>query len=146
MKDILLKIVGAHGYDEVEDEPLEFVTEGKIGQEDDGVFLEYEESELSGMEGCITRVNISDSKVTINRKDEDGETIGSLVFEKGNRHEGEINTPMGPIKVEILAEEIKNDITYEKEGKIEVDYFISLEGIGESKSAINMSVMQQDNK
>ncbi len=141
MKEILIKIVGNHGYDENDDEPLEFLTEGKMDRDEEGLFIEYEESELSGVPGCITRVVISQTTVTMKRKDELGETVGSLVFEEGIRHDGEIQTPMGPLKLEILTENIHNTITYDNKGDISVDYMMSLQGIGESRSSINMSIL-----
>ena len=140
MKDVLVKIVGAHGYGEDED-PIEFMSEGKMGKYEDGIFIEYEESELAGMPGCVTRVEITGPVISVVRKDKAGGILGTLTFEKGNRHEGEIETPMGPIKVEILADNVSNNVTYENKGGIVVDYTVSLQGIGESRSSLNMTIL-----
>ena len=51
MKDIMLKIIGKQVTSESEEEQLEFVTEGKYYVKGDSVYLLYDESEFSGMEG-----------------------------------------------------------------------------------------------
>ena len=42
MKDITLKIVGKQIYKDVEEEQIEFVTEGKLYEKGDSLYLIYE--------------------------------------------------------------------------------------------------------
>lgn len=49
MKDITLKIVGKQIYRDVEEEQIEFVTEARLYEKGDSLYLIYEESEFSGM-------------------------------------------------------------------------------------------------
>ena len=67
MKDVRLKIVGKHIYEDVEEDQLELVTEGKLYQRGNNIYLTYDESEFSGMEGCRTRLTLSDNVVRMTR-------------------------------------------------------------------------------
>ncbi len=143
MKNVLIKIIGTHGYDEETDEPIELVSEGKIDQDKEGLFVEYEESEISGSPGSITRVYIKDSTVTMRRKDESGNTVGNLVFEKGKRHEGDLTMFFRTMNVEILASSIENTITYNDPGRLDIEYDIAIAGLSSSSSKISIEVLKE---
>ncbi len=143
MKDVVIKIIGTHGYDEETDEPVELVSEGKIGQDKEGLFVEYEESEISGSPGSITRVYIEDSIVTMRRKDENGNIVGNLVFEKGKRHEGDLTMFFRTMNVEILANKVENTINYDKPGRLEIEYDIAIVGLSSSSSKISIEVIDE---
>ncbi|MBR4150219.1 MAG: DUF1934 domain-containing protein, partial [Firmicutes bacterium] len=55
MKDIILKIKDNDG--------IEFVTEGKLFTRGSTTLIQYEESELSGLEGCTTSLTITPNRV-----------------------------------------------------------------------------------
>ena len=50
MKDITLKIIGKQSYDDMEEEQMEFVTDGRFYVRGGSAYIIYDESEVSGLE------------------------------------------------------------------------------------------------
>jgi len=142
MKDIMLKIIGKQVSFDSEEEQLEFVTEGKYYVKDDSVYLLYDESEFSGMEGCTTSLKITGDKIKMQRF---GESIGidtEIEFEKGKRFNGYYNTPFGSVEMEVLTNDVINRIeTKEGRGTLNIDYHISLRGLTESRSILDIEII-----
>lgn len=142
MKDITLKIVGKQIYRDVEEEQIEFVTEGKLYEKGDSLYLIYEESEFSGMPGCKTSIKVTGDSLRMKRLgtyDASGNT--AIQFEKGKRYRGLYDTPYGAIEMEVLTNNFKKNLDSEGKGTIDIDYNISLKGLSESRSTINIEVM-----
>lgn len=147
MKDIMLKIIGRHvvhekGRDEEED-VLEFMTEGQLYEKGDALYLLYKESDLSGMEGCTTSLKITDDKVRMKRFGHALPIDTVIEFEKGKRFEGYYDTPFGAIELEVLTNDIENHISSseDKKGMLAIDYHISLRGMSEGRSKLNIEVL-----
>ena len=69
MKNITLKIKGSYVYDEAhEEDQIELITEGKMYVKGDVIYLTYDESQLSGMDGCKTRLKLDGDSVSMTRK------------------------------------------------------------------------------
>lgn len=147
MKDIMLKIVGRNivhekGQDEEED-VLEFMTEGQLCEKGDSLYLLYEESEFSGMEGCTTSLKITGDKVRMKRYGHSLPIDTVIEFEEGKRFEGYYDTPYGAIEMEVLTNTIENSISSseDKKGVLAIDYHISLRGMSEGRSKLNIEVL-----
>lgn len=142
MKDIMLKIVGKQVISEAEEEQLEFVTEGKYYVKGDSVYLLYDESEFSGMEGCTTSLKITGENIKMKRF---GETIGidtEIEFEKGKRFKGYYDTPFGSVEMEVLTNDVVNNIIEtEGKGRLNIDYNISLKGLSEGRSILDIEII-----
>ena len=145
MKDIMLKIIGNQlsGLDDNVDQGdrLEFITEGQFMQKENALYLLYEESELSGMEGCTTSLKIFDGKVKMRRY---GAKIGfdtAIEFEQGKKFKGYYGTPYGSIEMEILTNKIDNNITADGQGTLGIDCSISLKGLSESRNKLQIEIM-----
>lgn len=140
MKDITLKIVGTQNFDDKEEEQMEFVTDGRFYTRGGRAYIIYDETELSGMEGCKTTIRVDDNSVRLKRS---GEGFGSeLYFEKGRRSSSVYQTPYGPMGVEVLTDYVRNDLNMEEgRGSVAVQYQISLEGLAEGKNRITIDVM-----
>lgn len=48
---------------------------------------------------------------------------------------------MGPVDIEILTNEFENSMTAEGTGKVSVDYSISLKGLTEGRSKLDIEFM-----
>jgi len=142
MKDIMLKIVGKQIKTEKEEEQLEFVTEGKYYVKGDSVYLLYDESQFSGMEGCTTSLKITGDKIKMKRF---GEVIGldtEIEFEKGKRFKGYYDTPFGSVEMEVLTNQVVNNIEkVEGKGSLNIDYHISLRGLSEGRSILDIQII-----
>ncbi|MBR0599205.1 DUF1934 domain-containing protein [Sinanaerobacter chloroacetimidivorans] len=142
MKDIMLKIVGKQVTIDSEEEQLEFVTEGKFYEKDDSVYLLYDESQFSGMEGCTTSLKITGDTIKMKRY---GDVIGidtEIEFEKGKRFKGYYDTPFGSVEMEVLTNDVVNNIIKnEGKGSLNIDYHISLKGLSEGRSILDIQII-----
>lgn len=143
MKDILLKIVGRQiNRHDVEDDAIEFITEGKFYEKGNSVYLLYEESELSGMEGVTTSLKITGDKIRMKRFGDDIVIDTVIEFEKGKRFTGFYDTPFGSFEMEVMTNSIENNIDKMKiKGHLDIDYNISLKGVSEGRSLLNIQIM-----
>lgn len=143
MKDILLKIIGKQvTANDIEEDILEFMTEGKLYEKDGAMYLLYKESELSGMEGCTTTLKIKDGLIRMRRFGEQIPIDTVIEFEKGRRFEGFYDTPFGAVEMEVLTNDIVNNLTYENgKGTLNIDYDISLRGLTEGRSKLDIEII-----
>jgi uncharacterized beta-barrel protein YwiB (DUF1934 family) len=141
MKDIVLKIIGKQLSRDTEEVQMEFVTEGQIYEKDEALYLVYEESEFSGMPGCMTMLEFVGDEITMSRYT-DGEGFETEIkFQEGKRFTGYYDTPYGAVEMEVLTNEIKNDLCVSGQGSVNIDYHISLKGLSEGRNKLNIEVM-----
>lgn len=141
LKDVTIKIVGKHIHDNVDEEQMELITEAQMYERNGILYLIYSESEFTGMEGIKTRLSLKEDSLKLSRIDKDVSVGSEMRFEKGKRFEDRYQTPMGPVAVEILTNKFENSMTTEGEGKLSVDYSISLKGLTEGRSRLDIEFM-----
>jgi uncharacterized beta-barrel protein YwiB (DUF1934 family) len=145
MKDIMLKIIGNQitedGAQSDGSAVMEFITEGRFYQKGDSVYLVYDESEFSGMEGCTTSLKITGDKIRMKRYGEDVGIETAIEFERGKRFNGFYDTPMGSVAMEVLTNEVTNRITRGGKGSLDIDYHVSLKGLTESRSKLSIEII-----
>lgn len=140
MKDVTLTIKGMHIYEDMEDDQMEFVTEGKLYDRNGTIYLTYDESYLTGLDGCKTRLALEKERVRMTRR---GKAVGidtEIHFEKGKRYQGYYDTEFGPVEMEVLTNDLENSVTSEGLGDVHIDYNISLKGLAEGRSRLNINV------
>ncbi len=141
MKETMVKICANQISDEAGEDYMEFMTEAKLYEKNGAIYVIYEESEVSGIPGCRTRLKLKGDKVQMKRFGE-GHGIGNEIkFEKGKRFTGFYPTPIGPVEIEILTNSLENNITYEDKGTLDIDYSISLKGLMEGRNRLNITLM-----
>ena len=143
MKEVMIRIQGKQVTRESGEDEMEFMTEGKLYRRGNTTYLLYEESELSGVPGCKTRLRLRDGEIQMKRFGEGAEAGNEIVFEKGKRNVGFYDTPFGPIEIEILTNNLSSTVSEEGCGELEIDYEVSLKGLLEGRNKINITVMQQ---
>ena len=142
MNKVMLKIDAKQESGQGEEDMMELVTDGTSYFKDGATYLVYEESELSGMDGCVTTLIIKDGTVTLKRY---GAASHELQFEQGEKFTGLYETPMGFVDMEILTNKVKNTLNEDAtEGKISIEYEISLRGLMEARNKLNIEVMKTD--
>lgn len=141
MKEIMVKITGRQISSDTGEDSMEFITEAKLYKRGEALYLIYEESELSGIPGCKTRLKLKGNQVQMKRFGE-GAGIGNEIrFEKGKRYTGLYDTPFGAIQMEVLTNEIENTLSEEGKGELDIDYSISLKGLLEGRNQLNITLM-----
>ncbi len=137
MKDIMLKITGKTAD---KDDGIEFVTEGVLYSKGPLLLIEYPESELSGLEGCTTRLTVSKNKIRLRRTGEPLAVDTVMEFEKGKRFLGYYETPYGPMGMEILTNNIEKNVSGDGEGRLSIDYSISLKGLSDARKTLDIEL------
>ena len=141
MKEIMVKIKGQQVSPDIGEDEMEFVTEAKLYERGKSIYLIYEESELSGVPGCKTRLKLNGGQVQMKRFGE-GAGIGNEIrFEKGKRYTGLYDTPFGAIEIEVLTNKLENTLSAEGGGQLDIDYSISLKGLIEGRNKLNITLM-----
>lgn len=142
MKDIMLRIIGKQiSTDAAHEDQIEFITEGKIFEKNQATYLVYEESEVSGMPGCKTSLKLKGDIIKMKRF---GDNVGLdtvIEFQKGVRYEGFYDTPFGAIEMEVLTNDLVNNLTPDGKGSIDIDYHVSLKGLSEGRSKLNIQII-----
>jgi len=141
MKDIMVKITGSQVIADSGEDGMEFITEAKLYEKNEALYLIYEESELSGVPGCKTRLKFKGDKVHMRRYGTGQGTGSEIRFEAGKRYSGFYSTPFGPLEIEVLTNKLENTLSAEGKGQLDIDYSISLKGLMESRNKLNITLM-----
>lgn len=123
-----------------EDEKIEFVTEGKMYERAGAVYLVYEESELSGVPGCITTLRFRKHSLRMKRLGSNVGYEGELLFEKGKHYLGEYDTPYGSIQIDLLTNEVAGSVDRNGNGRITIDYQISMGSVESGRDTLVIDV------
>ena len=124
-KNVILSIRGQQTFDNNSDpEVIELVTEGTLTPHEGGRYtVRYQESELTGLEGTQTTIQVGGDSVTILRE---GQVNSQMVFEEGRRHLTMYNTPYGALSIGVNTRKMKVDLD-ETGGSIEIDYALEVD-------------------
>lgn len=119
-------------------ESVELITQGEYHQEGNEYFAEYEESEISGMEGTKTIMKINEDTLRILRS---GTTTSDLMFKKGTDHVSLYNTPFGTLEVLIKPRKVDIDMD-ENGGNVKLEYKMEAFGLDAIENALELSIKQ----
>ena len=135
MDKLMIKVVGIQKDFQGEENTIELTTEGKVYEKNNALYLVYEETEISGMEGSTTTLKIeSEGRVSMKRY---GSADSQMIFEEGKRYSGMYKTPYGNFNMEIKTTMLKLAIESEKKkGKIEIAYHMLISGLAETYNTL----------
>ena len=121
-KDVVISIKGMQKYEDADPDVIELVTAGRLMRDDAGYTLTYQESELTGLEGTLTTIQVEaeGELVTLMRV---GEVNAQMVFQEGRRHLSMYNTPYGAMAIGVNTRHLLADLN-DQGGDIEIDYAI----------------------
>lgn len=141
MKKMIINIVTTQVNNVSEEkETIELITEGNYYEDEGGFRLVYDETELSGLEGTTTTLNIGENKVVMSRC---GSTSSVMEFEKGKRYQTLYQTEFGSMYMEMKTTNIdvltkKNPLTID----IRIDYDIIVKNMFEGKNQMHITAKQ----
>ena len=123
-KDVVISIKGMQRYEDASPDTIELVTEGRLARDGSGSYtLSYQESELTGLEGTLTTIQVEGEQVTLMRA---GEVNSQMVFQEGRRHLSMYNTPYGAMAIGVNTRHLLADLN-DQGGDIEIDYAIEID-------------------
>lgn len=140
MKDIVLKITGKQLIGTENQDSIEFVTDGKLYFRGGAMYIVYDESELSGFEGCRTTIRLRGSEIQLKRFGEGAGFDTTLEFREGKRLTSKYETPYGVFDVEVLTKHVENGLMEDGTGRVSIDYDISISGLTEGRNALELEV------
>ena len=122
-KEVVISIKGVQKYEGTAPDTMELVTKGRLSRVGESYTLSYQESELTGLEGTLTTIQVDGGQVTLMRV---GEFNSQLVFQEGRRHLSMYNTPYGAMSIGVNTRHLMASLT-DQGGDIEVDYTIEVD-------------------
>lgn len=135
--NVIISIKGTQFSAEGGPDEMELVTAGVLSREgEDRYTISYEESELTGLEGTTTVVQVDGPRVTLMRE---GSINSQMVFEEGQRHLSMYETPYGSLSVGILTRRMRSTLG-ESGGDLEIDYSIEIDHLLAGQNLFRMNV------
>ncbi len=122
-KEVVISIRGMQEYEGAPPDVVELVTEGRLTRDGESYTLSYQESELTGLGGTLTTIQVEAEQVTLLRV---GEYNSQLVFQEGRRHLSMYNTPYGAMAIGVHTRHLLADLN-DQGGNIEVDYAVEVD-------------------
>jgi uncharacterized beta-barrel protein YwiB (DUF1934 family) len=123
-------------YIDGQSEAVELITEGEYFKQGNEYFAQYEESEISGMEGTRTTMKINQDTLRIIRS---GTTTSDLMFKKGIDHVSLYNTPFGTLEVMIKPKKVDINVN-EEGGNVKLEYKMEALGLDTIENALELSI------
>lgn len=123
-----------------EEETIELITEGDFYEEEGSFRLVYDETEISGLKGTTTTLNVQGEKVVMSRS---GNASSIMEFEKGKRHKTVYDTEFGSMYMEMSTTKV--DVSLKKDPlsiDIRIDYDIIVKNMFEGKNRMHIKVKQ----
>lgn len=122
-REVILSLRGCQNYPEQEPDTIEMVTEGTLEMFPGGWRVEYQESELTGLQGVTTIFSSHEGAITLTRK---GALNSQMVFQEGVRHDSLYETDLGALMISVTAQKITDAVT-ETGGTVDLSYAIEIE-------------------
>lgn len=122
-RKVLLSICGRQSYMGQDPDVIELVTEGVLSENNGIWYLEYQETELTGMEGVTTSFEIRQDEIVLKRT---GKLNSQMVFREGVRHDSLYQLEFGALMLTVCATRIRWELS-EAGGVIDLAYGIEIE-------------------
>ena len=133
----IISIKGLQTYeDDSDDTDISLLTEACFEYQDGLYFIDYEESELTGLEGTKTCIEIGKNYVSLQRS---GTVNTHMLFMKDRKTSSYYNTPYGDMQIDIFTDYLDIDVGPEG-GKVNVDYFIDINNMNTGKNNFEIEI------
>ncbi len=120
-------VFSADSFDSVDAQRIDIDYEGRLFTKDGRLAVEYDETELTGMEGTTTSISFELKNPGIVVMERKGNVYGSLCFEDGGRIMCTQNTPEMELPFVIDTEKLVNELT-EDGGELKISYGMEFRG------------------
>ncbi|MBE6955880.1 MAG: DUF1934 domain-containing protein [Ruminococcaceae bacterium] len=135
-QEVMISVKGIQQFDAMDKDSIELVTRGSLDREGGKLTLQYEESELTGLEGTLTTIQVEPERVTMLRT---GQVNTQMVFQEGRRHLSMYNTPYGAMTVGVNTRHLYAELD-EDGGEIEIDYNIEIDHAVTGRNVFRINV------
>ena len=128
---------------ETEDDSYTLNCTGTLTLEDGRVFLRYREPDTEDCEGAQTEISFLEGEpdcVTVSRT---GESSSAFVIKEAARHTSVYGTPYGTLEMCVFAKKVKNSITADEGGELELDYAVELRGLTAQRTKMTVKAKRR---
>ncbi len=139
-KDVVISIKGIQKYEGAEQDVIELVTAGRLSRDGGQYTLSYQESELTGLEGTLTTIQVEGEQVTLMRM---GQFNSQMVFQEGRRHLSMYNTPYGAMAIGVNTRHLLAQVD-DQGGDIEIDYAIEIDHALAGRSIFRINIKRAE--
>lgn len=139
-KEVVISIKGVQKYEGTAPDTMELVTKGRLSRVGESYTLSYQESELTGLGGTLTTIQVDGEQVTLLRV---GEFNSQMVFQEGRRHLSMYNTPYGAMAIGVHTRHLLAELN-DQGGDIEVDYSIEVDHALAGRSVFHINVKETE--
>ena len=119
-----------------DDTDIELVSECDFYKADGVYFCDYDESEITGLEGTKTSVEIGKDYVSLVRT---GTVNSQMLFMEGRKTTSLYSMPFGELTIDILTQNLSSDIN-ENGGHLKVDYIIDINNTGGGHNTFDINI------
>ncbi len=141
-KEVLISIKGLQRYDGAPPDLIALVTEGRLTRTGQGYLLSYQESELTGLEGTLTTIQVEGEQVILMRA---GQFNSQMIFQEGRRHLSMYNTPYGAMSIGVNTQHLSAQLN-DKGGDIQIDYAVEVDHAVTGRNTFQISVKETEGK
>ena len=138
-KKVIITVSGSQRIEDREQEDVELMTEGLYEYGGGRGSFQYEESEITGMEGTVTRFLFSPSEVVISRT---GAFTSKMVFVEGRKNVFLYETPYGSATLGVDTHKITNKLG-EHGGELNIDYSLHVDRMMVSRNRFLVKIKEQ---
>lgn len=140
-KDVVISIKGisySEGYDD--EDIIELTTIGDMSFKKGKFFLSYEESDVTGMTGTTTCLEIDGSKQIILKRQ--GKNKSQLIIEKGKRHLCQYGSEYGTMMLGVSTDFINSSLS-SKGGALSFKYSLDVNASLASMNEVHIKVKER---
>ena len=139
MTKVKMKISGAQSTGNSEPQVTELPTEGVFEFTGDEFYYTYNESEISGMEGCTTTLITDGKKKIVLRRSGDANSA-SMDFIEGKNFRSQYMTEYGNFELILKTTVVDCNITKDGTGEIHLEYSMIFGNEEESSNKLNIKI------
>lgn len=120
---VMLSVRGRQAYMDQEPDIIELMTEGTLEYVNGGWNIEYEETDLTGLQGVTTHFCIEKDQIVLTRS---GRLNSQMIFREGESHESLYEMEFGALLITVCAKRIVVRLD-ESGGVVDLVYGIQIE-------------------
>lgn len=132
----LITVTGMQNLENNPDDSIEFITDGVFTKIPEGYAVKYAESELTGLEGTTTTVEILPDRVSVFRK---GTLNMNMDFKEGCKSDFLYDTMFGSATLSFQTHKIVADFN-DRGGNLSIDYVVNMEHAVVGRNKLSLSV------
>lgn len=132
----LITVTGMQNLEDNPDDSIELITDGIFTKIPEGYAVKYAESELTGLEGTTTTVEILPDRVSVSRK---GTLNMNMDFKEGCKSDFLYDTMFGSATLSFQTHKIVADFN-DRGGSLSIDYVVNMEHAVVGRNKLSLSV------